>query len=197
MPTKKKFFIVAIGVSAGGQEPLWHFFEQIPPDSGIAFIVIQHLNRDFVSIADKLLAKHTNMPVQWATNNQPVRPNCVYMLPINKMMTIENGSLHLQDRHVESRSNWAVDIFFNSLAKGEKAHAIGIVLSGAGSDGSLGAIHIHDEKGTVMVQDPQTAQFASMPASAILKDHPSEILSPQRLAHALLDFVASKASTSS
>ena len=192
MPFEKQFYIAAIGVSAGGQEPLASFFSQIPPDSGIAFVVILHLNRDHISIADKLLAKHTNIPVYWATDDQLVRPNCIYMLPINKMMTIEDGRLQLQDRLIEDRSNWAVDIFFRSLAEGQKAQAIGIILSGAGSDGTLGAIQIHHEQGMVLVQDPQTAQFNSMPQSAILKDHPTEILSPKRLAHALLDLVFSK-----
>ena len=189
---KDKFYIVAIGVSAGGQEPLWDFFSQIPSNSGVAFIVIQHLHRNYVSIADKLLAKHTTMPVCWATDQQQVRPNCVYLLPVNKMMTIEEGYLQLQDRVVKDLSNWAVDIFFRSLAKGQKAHAIGIVLSGAGSDGTLGAIEIHNEQGMVMVQDPKTAQLSGMPQSAILKDHPTQVLAPKLLAHALMDFVSAE-----
>ncbi|MBC3788202.1 chemotaxis protein CheB [Spirosoma utsteinense] len=192
MAYDSKFYIAAIGVSAGGQEPLWSFFDQIPPTLGIAFIVIQHLNREYISVADKLLAKHTTMPVCWANDQQEVKPNCVYLLPINKMMTIKAGCLQLQDRQPADLSNWAVDIFFHSLAKGEKANAIGIILSGAGSDGTLGSIHIHDEEGIVMVQDPQTAEFSGMPKSAIMKDHPVEILSPKRLAHALIDFVSSK-----
>jgi two-component system chemotaxis response regulator CheB len=187
---ENKFFMAAVGASAGGMEPLHEFFSQIPPDSGIAFIVIPHLNRDYVSIADKLLAQHTTMPVWWASQGQEVKPNHIYMLPINKMMTIENGYLQLQDRQVQDRSNWAVDIFFKSLAKVQKAYAIGIVLSGAGSDGTLGAIAIHNEQGMVLVQDPQTAKFTSMPQSAILNDHPARILSPKRLAQALLTFVA-------
>lgn len=185
-----KFYIVAVGLSAGGLEPLYDFFSEIPADSGAAFVVIQHLNRNYVSIADKLLSKHTVLPVCWATHQQQVRPNQVYLLPVNKMMTIEKGFLQLADRVPGDRSNWAVDIFFNSLAKGEKAYAIGIVLSGAGSDGSLGAIQIHNKEGQVMVQDPQTAEFTSMPQSTILKDHPTQILSPKRLAQALLTFVS-------
>lgn len=192
MVYKSEFCIVAIGLSAGGQQPLWDFFSQIPSQSGIAFIVIQHLDRNFISIADKLLAKHAAMPVKWATHQQQVEPNCAYMLPINKMMTIERGFLQLQDRNPQNPMNRAVDIFFHSLANSEKSYAIGIILSGAGSDGTLGAIHIHAEGGKVMVQDPQTAQFASMPRSAILKNDPIQILSPTRLAKALVEFVASK-----
>ncbi|GAB3753245.1 chemotaxis protein CheB [Spirosoma pomorum] len=185
-----KFYIAAVGVSAGGMDPLHTFFAQIPPDSGIAFVVISHLNRDFVSRADELLAQHTPMPVCWATEGQEVRPNSVYMIPVNKMMTIENGSLHLQTRRVEDKINWAVDIFFKSLAKAKQTYAIGIILSGAGTDGTLGAIAIHNEAGMVLVQDPQTAAFTSMPQSAIMRDHPRQVLSPKRLAQALLTLVA-------
>lgn len=193
MLNKSKFFIVAIGLSAGGLEPLHSFFSQIPPDSGLAFIVIPHLNRDYVSVADKLLAKHTTMPVCWARQGEAVAPNRVYMLPVNKMMTIQDGYLQLQPRQVEDKVNWAVDIFFTSLAKDEKAQAIGIVLSGAGSDGAKGAIAIHNEDGLVLVQDPQTAEFSSMPRSVILQDSPSQILSPKRLAKSLMSFVAESA----
>jgi chemotaxis response regulator CheB len=189
MPDKGSFYVVAIGGSAGGQQPIWDFFSQLPPDSGAAFIVIQHLGRDYISIADRLLAKHTTMPVCWATNHQQVRPNTIYLLPVNKLMTIEAGYLQVANRLVEDHSNWAVDIFFHSLAKAEKTQAIGIVLSGAGSDGTLGAIAIHQERGLVMAQDPQTAEFRGMPQSAILKAHPTQILSPKRLAHAVLSFI--------
>ena len=191
MTHQSKFPIVAIGLSAGGIEPLWEFFSQIPVQSGLAFIVIQHLNRDYISRADKLLAKHTDIPVQWAKEGQVVQPDHVYMLPINQMMTIQEGVLHLQERDEIDRSNWAINLFFHSLARGEKAQAIGIILSGMGTDGTLGAIQIHAQGGEVMVQDPATAQFASMPQSVLMKDHPSESLPPKRLAEALLEYVAS------
>lgn len=190
MSDQKKFYIVAIGLSAGGMEPLHSFFSHIPPNSGMAFIVIPHLNRDYVSIADRLLAKHTAMPVCWARQGQAVTPNCVYMLPINKTMTIVEGHLQLQTRPVEDKINWAVDIFFKSLAKDLKAYAIGVILSGAGSDGTKGAIAIHQEEGMVLVQDPQNAEFTSMPKSAVLRDHPTHILPPNLLATSLLRFVA-------
>lgn len=97
----------------------------------------------------------------------------------------------MEDRLAEQLANWSVDIFFKSLAHGEKALAIGIILSGAGSDGTSGSIAIHNEQGLVMVQDPQTADFASMPQSVILRDHPARILSPARLAQALMALVSS------
>lgn len=190
MLARKKFYIVAIGLSAGGLEPLHSFFSQIPADSGMAFIVIPHLSREYDSVADQLLAKHTAMPVCWASQGQAIAPNCVYMLPPNKMMTIVDSYLQLQTRLIEDKINWAVDIFFKSLAKDGKANAIGIILSGAGSDGTQGAIAIHNEEGLIMVQDPRTAEFSSMPRSAILRDHPTYILPPIRLAESLMNFVA-------
>lgn len=191
MDTKSNFYIIAVGLSAGGYQPLWDFFSQIPTNSGMAFVVITHLNRAYISIADKLLAKHTAMPIHWAMDQQVVRPNNIYLLPPNKLMTIQKGRLQLWDRKPEELSNWAVDIFFHSLANTQKNHAIGVILSGAGSDGALGALHIHDEEGVILVQEPQTAEFSSMPWSAIFKDSPEAILAPKELAQALLKFVVS------
>jgi two-component system chemotaxis response regulator CheB len=187
-----KFYTVAIGLSAGGHQPLWEFFSQIPPVSGAAFIVIPHLNRDFVSQIDQILTKHTAMPVSWATDQERIKPNCVYLIPPNKLITLKGGRLQLQTRKVEDRANWAIDIFFHSLASEEKTHAIGIVLSGVGSDGALGAVHIQDEGGMVLVQDPHTAEFASMPRSVIYYDSPEVISSPKQLAQALMQYLASK-----
>lgn len=189
---KNTFYTVAVGLSAGGYQPLWDFFSQLPPNLGMAFVVITHLNRDYESVADQLLAKHTTMAVRWATDGQVVRPNCIYMLPPNKLMTMAKGKLHLRNRLLQERANWAVDIFFHSLATTQQTQAIGVVLSGAGSDGALGAVHIHDEAGTVLVQDPTTAEFSSMPWATIFKDHPAAILSPKQLAQALLKFAVAE-----
>jgi two-component system CheB/CheR fusion protein len=153
------------------------------------FIVIQHLGRDFVSVRDQMLARYTDMPVKWAEDHDQVKPAHIYMLPVGKFMTIKNGFLELYDRDPEDRSNWAVNIFFHSMAENIKTMGVGIILSGAGSDGTLGAIHMHQQEGMVMVQDPDTAEFTGMPKSAILKDHPSHILTPKKLALALLNFL--------
>ena len=189
MSPKSKFFIVAIGFSSGGTEDLYEFFSCIPPQPNIAFVIIQHLGRNYVSVRDKLLAKHTDMPVSWATDHHLVEPNHIYMLPVNMFMTIKDGYLETYEREASDKSNWAVNIFFHSMAENVEAMGIGIILSGAGSDGTLGAIHMNQKDGTILVQDPETAEFRGMPDSAILKDHPTRILSPKKLALALMDLL--------
>ena len=189
MSSKHKFYIVAIGFSAGGRESLNAFFSNIPDNPGVAFIIVQHLGRDYQSAADRLLAPHTDIPIHWAEDHLLVEPDNIYILPNNRFMTIKDGYLELYERDPLDRSNWAVDIFFHSLADDLKSMGIGVILSGIGSDGTQGALHMYQQDGTIMVQDPETAAFESMPLSVIKKDHPVEIRSPARLASALMDFV--------
>lgn len=189
MLAPEKFFVVAIGFSAGGVQDLYHFFSYLPKLPNAAFVVIQHLSRDHISIADLLLAKHTNLPVSWAEHEDLVQPNHVYLLAPNMFITMENGHLHTRTRDPADRSNWAVDIFFHSMADDVQGSGIGIILSGAGSDGAEGAIHVHEQGGIIMVQDPGTALFEGMPLSAIIKDSPDQVLSPRKLAYALMDYL--------
>jgi len=189
MPDRKKLFIVAIGFSAGGREDLHDFFSHLPKVPNAAFIVLQHLSRNHRSVANVLLAPSTNLPISWAADQDLVEPNHIYLLAPNKFMTISKGHLQTTDRDPSDRSNWAVDIFFKSLASDSATKAIGIILSGLGSDGAKGAVHIHEHGGIVLVQDPGTAMFDSMPVSAIIKDSPDEILSPRKLAYALTDYL--------
>jgi two-component system CheB/CheR fusion protein len=155
----------------------------------MAFVIVQHLNRDVPSVAHQLLAKHTPLPVFRAKHGQAVRSNSIYQLPENKMMTIHQGLLHLRDRRLEEVMNRAVDIFFHSLAQDQKQKAIGIVLSGMGSGGAKGALGIHQQGGRVLVQEPGSTHFDSMPRMAIAEDHPDAILPPAQLAQALLELV--------
>ncbi len=180
------FYIVGIGASAGGYEALWEFFSHLPPDPGAAFVVIQHLSREYKSIADKLLAKHTSLPVYKAEHNQAVEVNTIYVIPENKVITIKNRRLHLEQRSPYERINFTVDIFFHSLAADAQEKAIGIVLSGLGSDGAKGVQSIHKYRGHVMVQEPNSTIFSSMPKMAIHADSPDFILSPAKLAQALV-----------
>ena len=189
MAGRKKLFIVAIGFSAGGREDLHEFFLHLPKLPNAAFIVLQHLNRDHRSVADNLLAPNTNLPISWAADQDVVEANHIYLLAPNKFMTISNGRLQTTNRDPDDLSNWAVDIFFNSLADHSATKAIGIILSGLGSDGAKGAARIHEHGGIVLVQEPGTAMFESMPVAAIIKDSPDEILSPHKLAHALTNYL--------
>lgn len=189
---QEPFYIVALGASAGGYQALWDFFSNIPLKPGIAFVVIQHLKRDMVSIADKLLSKYTPLPITWATEQQLVEPNHIYMLPAGKYMTIQDGKLQLINRDPQDRLNRAVDIFLTSLAQQQDGHSIGIILSGAGFDGVQGANQVYKSGGLMMVQAPATAEFSSMPRWVMLEDHPQLALSPNDLAIALIDLIQRK-----
>ncbi len=161
------FPIVGIGASAGGLEALDQFFQNMPGDSGLAFVVIQHLDPNHSGIMPELLQRITSMKVLQATDNLKVKPNFVYVIPPNKSLSILNGLLHLFDP-VESRGlRLPIDIFFRSLAFDRQEKSIGIVLSGMGSDGSLGLQAIKEKNGIVLVQDPESAKFDSMPRNAI------------------------------
>ncbi|MEI6092000.1 MAG: chemotaxis protein CheB [bacterium] len=161
------FPIVGIGASAGGLEALEQFFENMPKDTGMAFVVIQHLDPKHVGIMPELLQRITTMKVFQASDKLKVKPNCVYVIPPNRSMSILNGALYLFEP-IETRGlRLPIDIFFRSLAEDQKENSIGIILSGMGSDGSLGLKSIKEKNGVVLAQEPRTAKFDSMPSSAI------------------------------
>ncbi len=161
-----QFPIVGIGASAGGLEALEQFFGNMPKDSGMAFVVIQHLDPNHVGIMPELLQRITLMKVLQASDRLKVKPNCVYVIPPNKSMSLLNGALHLFDP-VESRGlRLPIDIFFRSLAVDMEEKSIGIILSGMGSDGTLGLKAIKEKNGIVLVQSPGSAKFDGMPYSA-------------------------------
>ena len=161
-----RFPIVGIGASAGGLEALEQFFGNMPKDSGMAFVVIQHLDPNHVGIMPELLQRITPMKVFQASDRLKVKPNCVYVIPPNKSMSLLNGALHLFDP-VESRGlRLPIDIFFRSLAVDMEEKSIGIILSGMGSDGTLGLKAIKEKNGVVLVQSPASAKFDGMPYSA-------------------------------
>ncbi len=160
------FPIVGIGASAGGLEALEQFFGNVPVNSGIAYVVIQHLDPTHVGIMPELLQRTTQMKVTQATDNLHVQPNHVYVIPPNRSMSVLNGCLFLFEP-VESRGlRLPIDYFFRSLADDRQENSIGIILSGMGSDGSLGLKAIKEKNGITVVQDPATAKFDGMPNSA-------------------------------
>lgn len=164
--TTVSFPIVGIGASAGGLEALELFFSNMPNNNGMAFVVIQHLDPTHEGMMPELLQRITSMKVFQSTDGLKVKPNCVYVIPPNKSMSILNGALYLF-APVESRGlRLPINTFFRSLADDRQDKGIGIILSGMGSDGSLGLKAIKEKEGLVLVQSPDTAKFNGMPLSA-------------------------------
>ena len=161
------FPIAGIGASAGGLEALEQFFGNVPVNSGIAYVVIQHLDPNHAGIMPELLQRTTRMHVLQATDNLQVKPDHVYVIPPNKSMSVLNGHLYLFEP-IELRGlRLPIDYFFRSLAADQHENGIGIILSGMGSDGSLGLKAIKEKNGIVAVQNPSTAKFDGMPNSAV------------------------------
>jgi len=184
-----QFPIVGIGASAGGLEALEQFFGNMPKDSGMAFVVIQHLDPNHAGIMPELLQRITPMKVFQASDSLKVKPNCVYVIPPNKSLSILNGALNLFDP-VESRGlRLPVDIFFRSLAIDMHEKSIGIILSGMGSDGSMGLKAIKEQNGIVLVQDPASAKFDGMPRSAIEAGVADIVATAQELPSKLLTYL--------
>ncbi|MGK7946734.1 MAG: EAL domain-containing protein [Microcystaceae cyanobacterium] len=192
------FSVVGIGASAGGLHALEEFFENMSPDSGAAFVVIQHLSPDFKSMMTELLGRKTSMPVYLAENGTSLETNTVYLIPPGQNLLIKNRHLYLtaQDRHQgRKQPNFPIDIFFTSLANDCQNKAIGIILSGTGSDGSRGLKNIYEQGGVTMVQNPSTAEFNGMPYSAIQLGKIDHILNPGELAHTIDQVVNSSVET--
>lgn len=178
--------IICIGASAGGMEAIHDLFDNLPEDSGYSFIVIQHLSSDHKSLMAELLSKHTTMKVLEAKDNTVVEPDCVYVIPNNRNITIQNRTLLLSGKEQGRSPNMAIDIFLHSLAADIGPKAIAIILSGTGTDGTKGIIEIKKAGGLVFVQDPMTAKFDGMPFSAISSGNIDFILSPESIAEELL-----------
>src|SRR5271165_2358606 len=161
------FPIVGIGASAGGLEALEHFLARVPKQSGLAFVIVQHLDPTRKGIMPELLQRATGMKVIQVADRTLIQPNCVYVIPPNKDMSILHGILHLLEPASPRGLRLPIDFFLRSLAQDQQEHSIGVILSGMGSDGTLGLRSIKEKGGVVLVQDPATAKFAGMPRSAI------------------------------
>jgi chemotaxis methyl-accepting protein methylase len=166
-PVMVAFPIVGIGASAGGLEALEQFLSHVPAGSGMAFVIVQHLDPTRKGIMPELLQRATAMKVIQVKDRTPVRPDCVYVIPPNKDMSILHGVLHLLKPTATRGMRLPIDFFLRSLAQDQHEHSIGVILSGMGSDGTLGVRTIKEKAGVVLVQEPATAKFDSMPRSAI------------------------------
>jgi two-component system CheB/CheR fusion protein len=198
MPIKKKpeaqpgrfsSFVVGIGASAGGLEAINELIENTPTNTGFAFVVVQHLSPDHKSLMSELLAKHTAMKVVEASDGMALKANTVFLLPSKKSMTVKEGLLRLQEKSKSVQPNNAIDIFFESLAEDLKNKAIGIILSGTGTDGTKGLERIKHHSGIAVVQDPFTAAFDGMPNNAIAAGVADLILSPDNMIGELMEYL--------
>jgi two-component system CheB/CheR fusion protein len=166
-PAKVAFPIVGIGASAGGLEALEQFLGHVPAGSGMAFVIVQHLDPTRKGIMPELLQRATRMKVIQVKDRTTVRPDCIYVIPPNKDMSILHGVLHLLAPTASRGMRLPIDFFLRSLAQDQQEHSVGVILSGMGSDGTLGLRAIKEKAGVVLVQEPATAKFDSMPRSAI------------------------------
>lgn len=175
------FFVIGIGASAGGQAALTEFLDHLSPRINAAIVIVTHLMRDHKSILSEILAEHTFMPVIKIERDLPLEKGRIYVMSENSSITLHKGWLIHRERDADI-VNRNIDIFFESMAGDFGKRAVGIILSGGGSDGLKGAQCISEHGGRVLVQDPSTALVHGMPRSIINHDHPSSILSPGDLA---------------
>lgn len=173
--------IAAIGASAGGLEALERFFQAMPVDSGLAFVIIQHLSPDFRSMMDELLARQSRMTIRHAVNGLLVEANTVYLNPPRQNLLIINGQLFLKAPDASEIPNHPIDAFFTSLSTDRGASAIGVILSGTGTDGTKGALSILQHGGTVLVQEPGSAKFENMPRNAVEKHAATATALPEEM----------------
>ncbi|HEY8101139.1 MAG TPA: chemotaxis protein CheB [Burkholderiaceae bacterium] len=181
--------IVGIGASAGGLEALEHFLTNMPSETGIAFVVIQHLDPTQKGMLPELLQRFTKMTVHQAANHMKVQPDCIYVIPPNKDMSIRHGALQLQEPIEPRGLRLPIDFFFRSLAQDCGANAIGVVLSGMGADGTLGLTAIKGEGGLVLAQQPDSAKFDAMPKSAINAGLADIVAPPEELPARIVNYL--------
>ncbi len=183
---KRPFSIVGVGASAGGLEAFMELLKHLPADSGLGFVLIQHLDPTHESALTQLLGRVTAMPVSEIANGQAVLPNHVYIIPPNAGLAIRQGVLMIQPRQHTGGAQRSIDNFFQSLAEDQHERAIGVVLSGTATDGTLGLEAIKAEGGITFAQDGKSAKYDSMPQSAAAAGCVDFVLSPKNIARELV-----------
>jgi two-component system CheB/CheR fusion protein len=189
--TSPHFPVVGIGASAGGLAAFEAFFSAMPADTepGVAFVLVQHLAPDHKSILSDLIKRYTRMQVYEVEDGVKVQPNCAYIIPPNRDMAFLNGTLHLLEQTAPHGLRLPIDFFFRSLAQDQHERAICIVLSGTGSDGTLGVRAIKGEGGMVMAQNPDSTEYDGMPRSAIATGLVDYVLPPAEMPAQLIAYV--------
>jgi two-component system CheB/CheR fusion protein len=179
-------WVVGIGASAGGLESLERFFANVPVDSGLAFVVIQHLSPDFKSVMDELLARQTALHIRHAQEGLAIEPNTIYLIPPRKEAILSGHRFHLTDKDPKEPLSLPIDHFFRSLGADAGPRAVAVVLSGSGSDGSRGIRDVHQAGGLVLCESEETAKFDGMPSSARDTGIVDYVLPPEEMPAALL-----------
>ena len=180
--------VVGIGASAGGLDAFKRILHRIPDDTGMAFVLVQHLDPTHESLMAELLSKYTSMPVLQVSDAMAIQPNHVYMIPPNKFITVVEGGLFLE-RPISRRGvRLPIDHFFHSLAESRKERAICVVLSGTGSDGAEGLRQVRNEGGMTIAQNPETAEYDGMPRAAIASGSVDFILSIEDMAGVIVPY---------
>ena len=185
------FPVVGIGASAGGLDAFKKLLKAIPEDSGMAYVLVQHLDPNHESLLVEILQKVTAIPVLEIADDIKVQPNHIYILPSNKMMIANDGVLELSPRPGKNKMerNLPIDLFFTSLAEVHQSHAIGVVLSGTASDGTMGLKAIKDHGGITFAQDEASAQYEGMPQSAVEAGVVDFILPPDKIPQKILEVI--------
>ncbi len=191
MDQQNRLTVVGIGASAGGLAAVEAFFSAMPSDAetGMAFVVVQHMAPDHKSLLSELIRRRTRMRVVDVEDGMAVQPDCAYIIPPNRDMAVLNGSLQLLEPAEPRGRRLPIDFFFRSLAQDQHERAIGIVLSGTGSDGTQGVRAIKGGGGMVMAQDPTTTEYDSMPRSAIATGMVDSVAAPEEMPAKLMAFV--------
>jgi two-component system CheB/CheR fusion protein len=184
--TAAAFPIVGIGASAGGLEACEQFFRKVPPDTGMAFVLVSHLDPSHASILTEILQRTTQMPVIEAQDQMKVMANHVYVIPPNRDMEIFHGALQLNVPNQPRGQRMPIDAFLRSLADDQGERAIGIILSGTGTDGTQGLRALLGAGGISLVQEPSTAKYDGMPSSAINAGYATHVLPVEKMPEALL-----------
>ena len=177
--------VAAIGASAGGLEAFSELVRNLPMQTGMAFVLVQHLDPHHTSQLVQILTRETNLPIKEVIDGDFLRPNQMYIMPPNREMTLEEGALCLWKRSESRGRHMPIDRFFASVALAQGARAIGIVLSGTASDGTLGLNAIKEQGGITIAQDEKSARYSSMPSSAIASGNVDLILTPRAIAEEL------------
>lgn len=186
--SRKDFLVVGLGASAGGVRALQKFFATMPPDSGMAFVVIMHLSPRDESNLKEIIQARTKMPVSVVTDGEKVEPNRVYVIPPNRRLEMVDGLARCIELSGERAASAAIDVFFRALAEAYRENAVCVVLSGAGTDGTLGLKAVKGANGFAIVQQPEDAEHDSMPRSAISTGVVDWILPVGRMPERLIEF---------